>query len=708
MPGKKRKFSSYTEQHQRVLAGRQLYEESSSNESEYLSSDEENIVEEQDISAIQSSGDADSSSELEFSYADQFDQQPNHNINENRSTQNMEASIIDNANAQGDFESNDEPESDLMCENDDSGDEQEDLLYFSDMEDADTSDPFNQKLRTFCLKHLNDTGMKEMLKLLDESGKFPDLPSSVDELLDAPEAHMPTPVKITNGEYMHLGIRPNLKLINISEVPNPLSVTISWDGVRIFKASRMQMWPIVMSVDDTNIVFLIGIFLGNKKPKSNMEYFYCLNRELEQISQNNDIVSVGVHGIQTKLDVTKYLADTPARLWAIGKHTTKKRFHVDGLTKLVLFFLGTNGHNGYFSCNYCKQRGFRSMNRTSFELKSDELRTHEEAKERSDTNHYINESPFTNCPFVKDLVYSFPTDLMHALDSGSTGKTLRLLIETRKINVTSANLLIDAMTPYIPSDFPRKMRRLDDFEHYKAIELRYFGAYCGPVIMKQCCNNETYKHFLDYFVAYRIMMGKNGKVDKEMLKLAETLIQRFVEEFARLYGEQHVSWNIHALLHVPKLVSIYGPIDKITCYKFENYYMMMRRWIRKPSDIFQQIFSRWKQTRGIAKAKSDTNKFGTFNYNHNRKDSCAMLKNGTVVTITMQKITLNGIHLKGKRFLTYESLFEAPINSTVLNIYQVSSLSETEEIVHLKDVELKMVLIPYNDKFVAMPVMHYQ
>lgn len=338
MPGKKRKFSSYTEQHQRVLAGRQLYEESSSNESEYLSSDEENIVEEQDISAIQSSGDADSSSELEFSYADQFDQQPNHNINENRSTQNMEASIIDNANAQGDFESNDEPESDLMCENDDSGDEQEDLLYFSDMEDADTSDPFNQKLRTFCLKHLNDTGMKEILKLLDESGKFPDLPSSVDELLDAPEAHMPTPVKITNGEYMHLGIRPNLKLINISEVPNPLSVTISWDGVRIFKASRMQMWPIVMSVDDTNIVFLIGIFLGNKKPKSNMEYFYCLNRELEQISQNNDIVSVGVHGIQTKLDVTKYLADTPARLWAIGKNITKKRFHVDGLTKLFLFF----------------------------------------------------------------------------------------------------------------------------------------------------------------------------------------------------------------------------------------------------------------------------------------------------------------------------------------------------------------------------------
>lgn len=50
----------------------------------------------------------------------------------------------------------------------------------------------------------------------------------------------------------------------------------------------------------------------------------------------------------------------------------------------------------------------------------------------------------------------------------------------------------------------------------------------------------------------------------------------------------------------------------------------MRRWIRKPSDIFQQVFSRWKQTRGIAESKSGLRKFGFYNINHNRKDSCVM------------------------------------------------------------------------------------
>lgn len=348
------------------------------------------------------------------------------------------------------------------------------------------------------------------------------------------------------------------------------------------------------------------------------------------------------------------------------------------------------------------------MNRTAFEVKIGELRTHEEARQRLDTAHYINESPFINCSFVEDLIYSFPTDLMHCLDSGSSGKTLRLIMVLKKINVTAANIMIDSMSKYIPSDFSRKLRRLDDFEHYKAVELRYFGAYCGPVILKECCDEATYEHFLDYFVAYRIMMGKNGKVDKKLLELADKLMQRFVERFARIYGEHNVSWNIHALLHIPKLVSIYGPIDRLTCYKFENYYMMMRQWIRKPSDIFQQIFSRWKQTRGTAKPKSETNKFEFFQLNNNRRDSCAMLKNGKVVIITKQKITLSGIHLKGRRFLTYESFFETPINSTVLNIYQVSSLSENEETIIATDVELKMDLIPYKDKFVAMPVMHYQ
>lgn len=294
---KKRKFVSYSERHQRRLASQQLYD--SSSDSEDYQTDEESIP----TFTLPSHGTCISSSPGPLLLSDE----------DNETTRPSQIEQL----------STEHPEPEDTSGNDESSDEEEeDLMYFSDVEDDDNeSDPFNPNLREFCLKHLNDTGMKELLSLLDSTGKFSNLPSNVNELLCAPETNnMVTPVKIKNGEYMHLGIRANLAMLSLHEVPNKLTITISWDGVRIFKSSRMQMWPIVMEVEETKDIFLIGVFLGHKKPKSNIEYFYCLIKELEAISENNDTVFVGVNRIQTKLEVSKFLADTPARLWAIGKY----------------------------------------------------------------------------------------------------------------------------------------------------------------------------------------------------------------------------------------------------------------------------------------------------------------------------------------------------------------------------------------------------
>lgn len=113
------------------------------------------------------------------------------------------------------------------------------------------------------------------------------------------------------------------------------------------------------------------------------------------------------------------------------------------------------------------------MNRTAFEV---DIGT--------DTKYYITTTLFINCHFVQDLIFSFPSDLIRCLDC-ATRKYLRLAIEQKKNNVKLANLLIDAMGKYIPSNFAQKTRRLGDFEHYKAVEVCCFGAYCGVVIIKQ-------------------------------------------------------------------------------------------------------------------------------------------------------------------------------------------------------------------------------
>lgn len=319
----------------------------------------------------------------------------------------------------------------------------------------------------------------------------------------------------------------------------------------------------------------------------------------------------------------------------------------------------------------------------------------------------MNDSPFKNCPFVKDLIYSFPTDGMHGIDLGTGGKLLRLMIDKKKIDKVTVNLSIDAMTPYIPSDFPRKQRRLEFIDHYKASELRFFSLYSGIVILKNSCDPDIYYNFLTFSVAYRLMSGKKGIIENGALESADQLVQMFVTEFATLYGPENVSFNIHAFLHFPLLANIHGPIHSFSCYKYENYYMLLRSWIRKPSDYFLQIYTRWSQSKGIAKKKEELDHFGSFKLSNNQKDSCIMMRDKSILIITSKKLTLDGTRLRGKRFLCIEVFFESPINSTALGIFKVSSLSDTIENIEMENIDQKMVMLPFEDSFVVMPLLHY-
>lgn len=296
---------------------------------------------------------------------------------------------------------------------------------------------------------------------------------------------------------------------------------------------------------------------------------------------------------------------------------------------------------------------------------------------------------------------------MHGIDLGTGGKLLRLMIEMKKIDTVAANLMIDAIISYVPTDFPRKPRRLEFLEHYKASELRFFSLYSGMVILKKTCDPEFYKHFLKFSISYRLMSGKKGIIEEGALESADKLAQIFVKQFAELYGPHNVSFNIHLFLHFAALVHIHGPIHNFSCYKYENYYMLLRSWIRKPSDYFSQIFTRWSQTKGIVKKKGNSKDFNSYKLNSNRKDCCILLKDRSIFIITKKKLTLEGIKLRGKRFLCFEAFFEEPINSSSLNIFKVSSLSSTEEEINEREIDQKMIMMPFEDAFIVIPIIHY-
>lgn len=185
----------------------------------------------------------------------------------------------------------------------------------------DNEQQFNELLAQFCLTHLKDQSTNELLHLLRNTNKFPNLPSNHGLLYGSYAKRMPPPVAIKNGHYLHLGIQENLKFVSAPADLEELLIDISWDGVNLHKSASTTMWPLSMRfVNIPNAeIMLVGIFIGKKKPANALEYFYCLVKELENIHAQGYVL-VGPDKKELPLKIRCFISDTPAKIFAIGKY----------------------------------------------------------------------------------------------------------------------------------------------------------------------------------------------------------------------------------------------------------------------------------------------------------------------------------------------------------------------------------------------------
>lgn len=70
---------------------------------------------------------------------------------------------------------------------------------------------------------------------------------------------------------------------------------------------------------------------------------------------------------------------------------------------------------------------------------------------------------------------------------------------------------------------------------------------------------------------------------------AENLIGCFLEQFRALYGVEEMVNNVHSLCHLADDVRRFGPLDCVSAFCFENFLGQLKRKVRKPQHILQQI-----------------------------------------------------------------------------------------------------------------------
>lgn len=519
-----------------------------------------------------------------------------------------------------------------------------------------------------------------------------------------------------SGSFYYFGIKKMFSQIfdKVKSVQNHhnFRLQLNIDGLPLFKSSGIQFWPILgMLQGYSKNPVVIALFCGNSKPQSLSEYLKDLICELKSLS-----AGFVVNGKTFFLTVSSVICDAPARA----------------------FIKGIKSHNGYSGCDKCLQTGIYLNNRMTFPELNATVRTDTSFSNAEDEDHHIQPSPF--CEASVPMVSGFPHDYMHLVCLGVMRRLLDLWIGTcgklhyrissRQVAVISEKLL--ALRSYIPSEFARRPRGLDERLRWKATELRQFLLYTGPVVLRDVLTVEVYQNFMLLSVGIYILASPTYSLI--LNDFANTLLRSFVKHFGELYGHQFLVYNIHGLSHLSDDVKIHGHLDLISGFPYENYLKRIKGMVRKPSSPLQQVIRRLSElhsTRFNDEEASKPNKqlkmphsdgpvpsgftgavyqfkelaIDEIVINASERDRCIKMNN--VIVLVQNIIVFEGEeYIVCKEFRHIGKFFDYPIDSTDLGIFFASDLSPDLMCLKLDTNVQKCVRLPLDVGFVIIPLLH--
>ena len=219
---------------------------------------------------------------------------------------------------------------------------------------------------------------------------------------------------------------------------------------------------------------------------------------------------------------------------------------------------------------------------------------------------------------------------------------------------------------------------------------------------------------------------------------------KFVKHFGELYGIDRISYNVHALIHLSDEAKLHGPLDKFSAFPFESYLYKLKKLVRKPSNILQQIVQRLAEERRAGPTKLSIQPDNTalsvsrlhFNgpvhdafkgtiYSQykmittnnitvaiSKPDNCVRVRNYVVLVKNIiqqaesKKLGSSVYYIVYQRFHNQEPFFTYPLPSADIDIHKVSALKKQLYVTKFQNIKGKYLLLPYKACFIATPIMH--
>lgn len=556
--------------------------------------------------------------------------------------------------------------------------------------------PLREKIKEWYIKNRpTRRTADDLLAILKDEGL--DVPKSIKTLV--PNREKIVIKKVSPGFYSHFGIQNQIKSLGILfDDYEEIIVDLNIDGLPVFRSSRVQLWPILLKIKNIkNIqVIPVGIYLGKSKPNDISIFLADFISEMIFINENG--IEIGNKII--KLQIRAIICDSPAKA----------------------FLCGIMGHTSSHGCSKCVQVAKKNNNVLTYCTESSELITDQDFEQRKFKKHhkkdfYLKKTPLENINIK--MVSQVPLDPMHLLDLGVTRKMILRLIQNKvnfeitKENIDAISTSLESLPPYIPNEFQRDPRGLNDIYNWKATEFRQLLLYTGILAFKENVPNEVYNTFLLLHCACRILSSETNL--EEHFEDAKNMLNQFVRNFAAVFGENSVSSNVHGVLHLADCVTQFGVLPNFSAYDFENYLQLLKKYVRSPVKILKQIYNKVKYEKKIIKEKEEgffeinnIQCYNTNNYMFSTKtpDNCCYIKPKIPFKIT--KFIARKNLVVGNRLLNQKSFFNNPVDS--LDTFGIcltdQTPSEKEEKIPITNIENKLMCLPHEDKLLLIPMLH--
>jgi len=397
--------------------------------------------------------------------------------------------------------------------------------------------------------------------------------------------------------------------------------------------------------------------------------------------------------------------------------------------------LNVKSFNAYHGCNSCTVEGTFIKNRMAFLELNAPLRSNETFRNKLDEYYHKDESPLEELPI--NITSAVVLEYMHNICLGVVKKLIVFWTKGKKpvrlINPDEISQELVNTKSFLPSEFHRLPRTLEEVEYWKATEFRTFLLYTGPIVLKGRLKTSLYKHFMLLSSAVRLLISPETCLTHNYL--AKDLLKTFVSEYSSHYGEEYIGYNVHGLIHVSDFVLTHGALDTFSAFKFENYLQFIKKSSKNSKNPLEDIYNRI-----IEHVNAQTNiipsKFPILenelpydnieNYSITEtlyervvlekfivsskkvKDSYFVLENYDLIKVNKIIHFFSGnIKLEVTK-LKYSPFFVNPVSSDIIKIFSVDEIiPETRLLINLNVLKHKCFTVPIEkNKYISIALLH--